>query len=254
MDKVLIRNRPPLANLPPTSRSLPMSASRFPRYVITSLALVAAGTGCAKGGERPAAADSSAAPTTVAPSMAESSHGGMQQMPATGTASAASAPAPTGSQKPKIDPKNVGASIVWDAATKTATIPLVSGLTPNAGGWNFDGYARGETSIIVPVGTKVVMKYYNDDIVPHSAVVVAGTASTVPSAPGAPVFAGATTTRADNGLMTGGADDMRFTADKAGKYLIVCGIPGHAQSGMWVWFDVSSGAKAPSVRTTAGSR
>ncbi len=230
-----------------------MPASRFARYAITLLALAAAGTGCAKGGERSAAADSSAAPTTAAPPMADSSHGGMQ-MPATGTASTAPAPPPTGKQKPKIDPKNVGASIVWDASTKTATIPLVSGLTPNAGGWNFDGYARGETSIIVPLGTKVVMKFYNDDIVPHSAVVVAGTASSVPSAPGAPVFAGATTTRADNGLMTGGADDMRFTADKAGKYLIVCGIPGHAQSGMWVWFEVSSRVNAPSVRTTAGSR
>lgn len=228
-----------------------MPASHFSRSVITSLALAAASTGCAKGGERPAAADSSATPTTAAAQVADSSHGGMQ-MPATGTASPA--PAPAGSQKPKIDPKNVGASIVWDASTKTATIPLVSGLTPNAGGWNFDGSARGETSFIVPVGTKVVMKYYNDDIVPHSAVVVAGTASTVPSAPGAPVFAGATTTRAENGLMTGGADDMRFTADKAGKYLIVCGIPGHAQSGMWVWFEVSSRVSAPTVRPAAGNR
>ena len=225
-----------------------MSLSYFTRTTITSLIVSAVFiTGCAKGAEKSSAADSSAGSGPTAATTSDTGHGGMQ-MPATQAATPAPVPTPAGKQKPKIDPKNVGASIVWDAATKTATIPVVSGLTANAGGWNFNGYARGQMRIIVPVGAKVVIQYYNDDIVPHSAIIVAGTASTVPSAPSAPVFAGATTTRGETGLMTGNSDELRFTADKAGKYLLVCGIPGHALSGMWDWFEVSASAKAPSVK------
>jgi hypothetical protein len=34
-----------------------------------------------------------------------------------------------------------------------------------------------------------------------------------------------------------------FTADKAGQYAFVCGVPGHAAGGMWDEFDVSDSAK-----------
>ena len=227
-----------------------MSLSHVTRTTSTSLTVVALFiAGCAKGAEKAANADSNAGSGPASPA-SDSAHAGMQ-MPATQAATPAPSTTPAGKQKPKVDPKNVGASIVWDAATKTVTIPVVSGLTANAGGWNFNGYAQGQMRIIVPVGAKVVMQYYNDDIVPHSAIIVAGTASTVPSAPSAPVFGGATTTRGETGLMTGGSDEMRFTADKAGKYLLVCGIPGHALSGMWDWFEVSASAKAPSVKIGA---
>ncbi len=213
------------------------------RHLRTSrLALAAAGistaaTGCGGEGPNQSTADSagvsvSAAPVTPA---------------APEPTPAPAAPGAKADQRPEIDPKNVAASIKYDAATKTATIPMISGLTTNAGGWNFNGYARGEMTIVVPVGTIVVMPYYNDDIVPHSAVAVSGSAKSIPSAPGDPVFRGAETRSADNGLMTGQHDDMRFTADKPGKYLLVCGVPGHAQSGMWVYLQVSPSAKAPTV-------
>jgi sulfocyanin len=172
------------------------------------------------------------------------------QQPQTQPAQQPAAPAGAASQRPSIDPKNVAASIQYDSATKTATIPVISGLTSNAGGWNFNGYARGEMTIIVPVGTKVVMPFYNDDIVPHSVVVVNGSANNVPSTPGDPVFAGAYSNNPVNGQMSGKRDDVRFTANKAGRYLMVCGVPGHAASGMWVYFEVSASAKAPTVKTT----
>ena len=162
---------------------------------------------------------------------------------------APAAPAGAASQRPTIDEKNVAASIQYDSATKTATIPVIAGLTSNAGGWNFNGYARGEMTIVVPVGTKVVMPFYNDDIVPHSVVIVTGSANAIPSTPGDPAFAGAYSNNPINGQMSGKKDDVRFTADKAGRYLMICGVPGHAASGMWVYFEVSATAKAPSVKT-----
>jgi sulfocyanin len=164
-------------------------------------------------------------------------------------AAAPAAPAAAASQRPTIDPKNVAASIQYDGATKTATIPVISGLTSNAGGWNFNGYARGEMTIVVPVGTNVVMPFYNDDIVPHSVVIMPGSGKAIPSTPGDPAFRGSESNNPINGQMSGKRDDVRFTADKAGKYLMICGVPGHAASGMWVYFEVSATAKAPSVKT-----
>jgi alcohol dehydrogenase (cytochrome c) len=150
---------------------------------------------------------------------------------------------------PTVDPSNVKASMRWDAATKSMTLPMVSGLTKNAGGWNFDGQARGSMTIVVPVGTKVTFPYYNEDIVPHSLGVVAGSPTNVPSQPSQPAFPQAMTKNFQQGIPTNQGDTVTFTADKAGTYLIVCGVAGHAASGMWVVFQVSATATQPQVTT-----
>ena len=178
------------------------------------IALAVALVGCAKAGDKVSTADSSA-PTAA-----------------------------------KVDSEKVGATISWDAATKTATIPIVAGMTSSSGGWNFNGYARGEMHIVVPVGAKIVLRFSNENVVPHSVMIVAGSEAALPTAPGTPAFRGAATRNAADGLLSGGTDEARFTAAKAGKYLLACGIPGHAQSGMWDWFEVSATAQAPSVSTS----
>jgi sulfocyanin len=150
---------------------------------------------------------------------------------------------------PTVDPSNVKASMKWDAATRSMTLPMVSGLTKNAGGWNFDGQARGSMTIVVPVGAKVTFPYYNEDIVPHSLGVVAGSPTNVPSQPSQPAFPQAMTKNFQQGIPTNQGDTVTFTADKAGTYLIVCGVPGHAASGMWVVFQVSPTAKQPQITT-----
>jgi sulfocyanin len=169
---------------------------------------------------------SSASPTEINPS---------------GAAPSGTAPAP------KVDPSNVAKSLQWDAAAKAMTLPMVSGLNKNAGGWNFDGYARGGMTIVVPVGTKVTFPYYNEDIVPHSLGVVAGSPTNVPSFPSQPAFPQAATRNFQQGIATNQGDTVTFTADKAGSFLIVCGVPGHASSGMWVVFRVSTSAKQPQI-------
>jgi uncharacterized cupredoxin-like copper-binding protein len=35
-----------------------------------------------------------------------------------------------------------------------------------------------------------------------------------------------------------------------GTYRIVCGVPGHALSGMWIWLKVDPAAKQPSFGPT----
>jgi sulfocyanin len=214
--------------------------ARSPRALLAATAAVL--TAC-QGEHAPPADTAASAPVPAAAAP-----------PTTPTPASAAAPTATAASaaggRPTVDAKNVAASIQYDSAAKTAKIPVISGLTSNGGGWNFNGYAQGQMTIVVPVGTKVVMPYYNDDIVPHSMVAVAGSASRIPSAPGDPVFRGATTRSPDNGLMTGQHDDVTFTAETPGRFLLVCGVPGHAQSGMWVYLEVSRTAKRPTVRTS----
>jgi sulfocyanin len=194
-------------------------------------------------GDRAAPADSAsrASGTTASPAGGDSSH----------DSAAHAAPAPVVAGPPKIDPANVAASLEWDAATKTAKLPMVSGVGSTAGGWNFNGHAHGTLILTVPVGSTVEMMYYNDDIVPHSLGVVAGSPTSVPSSPSAPAFPNAITVKFEQGMMTNEKDPVRFVASKAGTYLIVCGVPGHAASGMWVVLVVSASAKAATVRVTS---
>jgi sulfocyanin len=159
-------------------------------------------------------------------------------------------PAPSAAPTvPVVDPSNVAKSLHWDPSTKAMTLPMISGLDKKAGGWNFDGYARGAMTIVVPRGTKVTFPYYNQDIVPHSLGVVVGSPTNVPSLPSEPAFPQAATKNFQQGLATNQGDTVSFVADKPGTYLIVCGVPGHAASGMWILFEVSPTATRPQITT-----
>jgi len=164
------------------------------------------------------------------------------------TESTAGATTPNGAT-PAVDAANVAKSLQWNPATKAMTLPMVAGLNKNGGGWNFDGYSRGGLTIIVPVGAKVTFPYYNQDIVPHSLGVVAGSPTNVPSSPAQPAFAQAMTRSFQQGIATNQTDVVSFVADKPGTFLIVCGVPGHAASGMWVVFQVSPEATQPRIIT-----
>lgn len=170
------------------------------------------------------------------------------QETAQGTAPAA--PAPPAKAPPQVDPENVNASLQWDAATRKATVPNVTALTSNAGGWNFNGYANGNATLVVPLGATVEMEYYNGNGHPHSVGIVPGSPNQIPSTPGDPAFRNAISVRFIPGMAPNTRDVLRFTADKPGTYLMVCGVPGHALSGMWVKFQVSPSAKEPTWRTS----
>jgi sulfocyanin len=220
------------------------------RLAATALtALAAVITAACSGGNRgntnatsQSNADTTAATTTSVSGAPPAASGPSEMNPTGSTAAATSGP-------PAVDAGNVKASLTWDAASKTMTLPIVSGLNRNYGGWNFDGQGRGSMTIVVPVGTKVTMPFYNEDIVPHSMGIVQGSATSVPSAPSQAAFSQAQSTNFQQGIATNQGDNVVFTADKPGTYLLVCGVPGHAVSGMWVVFQVSASAKAPQITT-----
>ena len=132
-----------------------------------------------------------------------------------------------------------------DDATRTVGITLVAGETDANNRWNFNGYANGETTVVVPVGYTVTVNFENRDPAHyHSVGVLAKVASYPPIFDDAtPVFDGAITPNAtsmtESTAPGGGTESITFVASAAGEYALVCPVPAHAVTGMWIGFEVS---------------
>ena len=141
-----------------------------------------------------------------------------------------------------------------DAAAKTARFQLIAGLTGANGALNFDGFADGGLTLVIPTGWAVEMDFVNHDgMLPHSATVLAATLP-IAAVPSGAAIRRAFTVRLSEGLPPLGKDTMRFTAAPAGDYFIVCGVAGHATAGMWIRLRISDSAKEPSMAATPSPR
>jgi plastocyanin len=127
----------------------------------------------------------------------------------------------------------------FDAATNTVTFLL------DAGPFNFNGYTSGGATLTIPPRSNNVMNFVQNDGTPHSAVIYSGTGP-LPNLDGDPAIPRAYTNKVTEGLPQGANDVIRFTAPDSGTYRIICGVPGHALSGMWLWLKVDPSAKTPS--------
>jgi sulfocyanin len=136
----------------------------------------------------------------------------------------------------------------YDASKKTATLRIIAAYGSNNGGMNFNGGARGDQTITIPVGWTVKSHVVNRDAIPHSAIVIADV-TPLPVIPDNPAIPRAYTAHLTDGLAPqDGADDMTFKPSKAGSYVLVCGVPGHGPSGMWIHLVVSSDATVPAYK------
>ena len=141
----------------------------------------------------------------------------------------------------------------WNATTRTAKFKLIAGIPGRAKSpFNFNGYTDGELTLVVPVGSTVVMNFVNEDGTPHSAEVI-NSGGTMPNMAGDAAIPRAYSKQAGEGIAQFGTDILRFTAAPAGDYLIFCGVPGHGLSGMWIRFAVSATAQAPALIETPKS-
>ena len=153
---------------------------------------------------------------------------GPGRMDTSATPTAAPAPAVADSQYLK-----------YDAATNTVTFLLV------AGPFSFNGFTNGGATLTVPARSNNVINFEQNDGTPHSAEIASGTGP-VPNSGGNPAIPRAYTNKLVEGLPQGAKDVMTFTAPDSGTYRIICGVPGHALSGMWIWYKVDPAAKTPS--------
>jgi sulfocyanin len=144
-----------------------------------------------------------------------------------------------------------------DADAKSVAMDVVAGFNPNNSNWNYNGYHDGDMTVVVPLGWNVRMTFTNHDSdVPHSLVVMtdAGPAN-LPFKAGheQAAFPRAYTKSPEQGLSAGDHDVIIFKAKQAGKFLWLCGVPGHAQSGMWTHLEISADAATPYLRIAKGA-
>jgi sulfocyanin len=135
--------------------------------------------------------------------------------------------------------------LAWNAATHTATLTLIANYNNTLGGFNFNGYGDGKMAITVPVGAHVDVHFSNKGSIPHSAFITPWSDRTSTSG-FATAFKGASTANPTSGTTAGTTQTFSFVASKAGKYALVCAVPGHETAGMWDVFMVTSGG-TPSV-------
>lgn len=172
----------------------------------------------------------------------------------TAPAAGEAAPSPPAADRGR-DTTEVNRFLSYVSADSLAELDVWAGYGGANGAWNFDGYYEGNATIVVPLGWRVRITYQTLDAnVPHSAGVV------VPERPipidGSEVeiaFRGAASPSFVSGLPST-RPPVRFTfrADRAGRFWLFCGVPGHARNGMWIWFEVSEGISAPDFRTDGG--
>ena len=140
--------------------------------------------------------------------------------------------------------------IAVDDAARTVRVTLVAGETDANNRWNFNGYANGEATVVVPVGYTVTLNVENRDPVHHHSVGVFARAASYPAVfeEATPVFDGAITSHAmsmtDATAPGGGTESITFVASEAGEYALVCLVPAHAVTGMWIGFDVSEAGES----------
>ena len=141
--------------------------------------------------------------------------------------------------------------ITVDEVANTVVIDLVAGQTDANNRWNYNGFARGEATIVVPMGFAVTIHFDNTDPVTfHSAGVLDATDSfpAIYSESTAAVFNGAMTSNATSLTEAtppgGGTESITFTAETSGEYALVCMSPAHAITGMWIGFEVSNSGES----------
>jgi sulfocyanin len=135
-----------------------------------------------------------------------------------------------------------------DEANQAVHMTITAGATDAKNYWNFNGGYDGNMTITVPVGYTITIDLRNNDPnMAHSLGISAETSGFSAMPDITPVFEGAVTsnpTSMMDATMPGQEESITFVADAAGEYAMVCYIPGHAATGMYVYFNVSADGEA----------
>lgn len=124
-------------------------------------------------------------------------------------------------------------------------LTVIAALSPVNGGLNFNGYDKGGAAYHVPEGWTIKVLFRNlSTQSPHSAVVAPdGEQNQVRVTHTA--FPDSAMPNYESGI-TSGSSAFTFKAEKQGKYVLICGLPGHGQAGQWLWFYIDAPDSQPS--------
>lgn len=132
-----------------------------------------------------------------------------------------------------------------DTRERTANIALIAGYDGENSGFNFDGYARGELQVIVPLRWRVVVRCGNRSPVRHSCAVVHGPMSVRPA------FRGATIPHARFGLGRGQSASFSFRPTRVGAIGWHASFPATSRHGCGICSRSSDRAGRASGRDPA---
>ena len=143
---------------------------------------------------------------------------------------------------------HVNEFLSYDAQNRTATLMLTAGYNGLNDALNYNGGARGSQGVSVPRGWTIHVSVTNrDSDLQHSAIVVRQMLPPPEEMP-APAFAGASLPQLEEGVHEGDTASFEFVAERAGQFMIACGVPGHAQGGMWLRLTISGDIDRPAYR------
>ncbi len=186
-------------------------------------------------------------PRDAATTLKDSARSGSATRPPNGTTGRASGDS-SGRADVSTGPVRVNEFLAYDSRSKTVSLQLIAGYNGLNGSLNYNGATNGTHGIIVPVGWRIHVAVTNrDSDLQHSAIVVRELLPP-PVEPNEPAFAGAALSQLSEGLHEGETSSLDFVADRAGHYMIVCGVPGHAQAGMWLKLSVAADIPIPVYR------
>ena len=221
---------------PPAADTQPSTAVRVATAAPAAPAAAGAPRGNTASTSRPVPARDSAkagAPTTTVPNVATRQ--------ARGDSTAKPAPLPEG-------PVRVNEFLTYDQRSRTVSLQLIAGYNGLNGSLNYNGATHGSHGLYVPTGWRIHVAVTNrDSDLQHSAIVLQKVLPP-PIEPAEPAFTAAALPQLDEGLQEDETGTLDFVADRAGQYMIACGVPGHAQAGMWLQLAVSNGLKVPAYR------
>ncbi|HWQ16377.1 MAG TPA: sulfocyanin-like copper-binding protein [Sulfolobales archaeon] len=122
-------------------------------------------------------------------------------------------------------------------------------------GFNFNGSSGGSLIIYIPTGWGIEITYTNSHTIPHSIVIVRNNTATPQSsniANDGTVIA-SQPEQYTSGITQGSTVRLALNSIPEGIYWIACGVPGHAQAGMWIILASSPNVSIPYAITTQPS-
>jgi hypothetical protein len=133
-----------------------------------------------------------------------------------------------------------------DSAAHTVSLTLEVRRDSVSGAVLLNGFRSGGVQVVVPLSWTVRWHWLNADSSAHSLVVMAEREK-LPLEGGRPALENAVSRSLLQGLNSGQRDESTFSADAAGWYWILCGVPGHAIAGEWIGLKVDREASWPGV-------
>lgn len=183
----------------------------------------------------------------AATTMKDSARSGSAKRPPNGTIGRTSGDS-SGRADVATGPVRMNEFLAYDSRSKTVSLQLIAGYNGLNGSLNYNGATNGTHGIFVPVGWRIHVAVMNrDSDLQHSAIVVRELLPP-PVEPSEPAFSGAALSQLSEGLREAETSSLDFVADRAGHYMIVCGVPGHAQAGMWLKLLVAADIPIPVYR------